>query len=57
MSAIGVTNIPLSTTTPAPETSLHEYFKERRPEVQHLDDPPKSGNLVGAQQASTTSWH
>ncbi len=26
MSAIGVTNIPLSTTTPAPETSLHAYF-------------------------------
>jgi hypothetical protein len=57
MSAIGVTNIPLSTTTPAPETSLHEYIKERRPKVQHLDDAPKSGNLVGTQHSSTTSWH
>lgn len=49
MSAISLTNIPLSS-TPNPVTSLQTYFKERRPEIQQLGEDLKSGNVAAAQQ-------
>jgi hypothetical protein len=51
MSAISISNLPLSTTSPTPLTTLQTYFKERAPEVQELKEALKSGNLAGAQQA------
>jgi hypothetical protein len=50
MSAISVINIPLSTASAAPLTSSPNYFKERRAEVQQLNDALKSGDLAAAQQ-------
>jgi hypothetical protein len=49
MSAISLTNVPLSTTTPS-STSSPNYFKERRAEVQQLNEALKSGDLATAQQ-------
>src|SRR5271154_5994384 len=46
MSAISLTNIPSN----GPTTSSPNYFKERRAEVQQLNDALKSGDLASAQQ-------
>jgi hypothetical protein len=46
MSAISLTNIPSS----APLTSSPNYFKERRAEVQQLNQALQSGDLASAQQ-------
>jgi hypothetical protein len=46
MSAISLTNIPTS----APVTSSSNYFKERRAEVQQLNEALKSGDIASAQQ-------
>jgi hypothetical protein len=50
MSAINITNIPPSTEPSTPITSLPKYFKERRAEVQQLQEALKSGDLAAAQQ-------
>jgi len=45
---------PVSTApTPSssPKTLLQQYLKERRPEVQQLQEALKSGDLAGAEQA------
>jgi hypothetical protein len=55
MSAISISSAaipqPLSTPPPNPTTSLQTYFKERRAELQQLNDALKSGDLKAAQQA------
>jgi hypothetical protein len=50
MSAISLTNIPSSTSSSAPLTSTPNYFKERRAEVEQLNEALKSGDLASAQQ-------
>jgi len=50
MSSINLSNLPLSTTSPNPVTSLQTYFKERRPEITQLGEDLKAGNLTAAQQ-------
>jgi hypothetical protein len=50
MSAISLTNIPLSTTSSTPVTSWQTYVKERQPELQKLNEALKSGDLAAAQQ-------
>jgi hypothetical protein len=50
MSAISLTNIPLSTTSSTPLTSWQTYVKERQPELQKLSEALKSGDLAAAQQ-------
>jgi hypothetical protein len=39
------------TAASSPKTLLQQYFKERRPEIQQLQDALKSGDLAGAEQA------
>src|ERR1700704_4610805 len=55
MSAISISSAavpqPLSSTPPIPGTSLHTYLKERRAELQQLNEALKSGDLNAAQQA------
>jgi hypothetical protein len=50
MSAISLTNTPLSTTPSTPATSWQTYVKERQPELQKLNEALKSGDLAAAQQ-------
>jgi hypothetical protein len=55
MSATSISSIvipqALSTGPSTPPTSLQTYFKERRVEVQQLNEALKSGDLSAAQQA------
>jgi hypothetical protein len=50
MSAISLINIPASTSSSGQVKASPEYFKERRAEVQQLNDALKSGDLASAQQ-------
>ena len=50
MSAISISNIPISNATPNPVTSLQTYFKERHAELQQLNKALQSGDLAAAQQ-------
>jgi hypothetical protein len=50
MSAISLTNTQPSTPPSAPRTSSPNYFKERRAEVEQLNQALKSGDLASAQQ-------
>jgi hypothetical protein len=45
MSAINITSIPPSTEPSTPIKSLPKYFKERRAEVQQLQEALKSGDF------------
>jgi hypothetical protein len=49
MSAISL-NIPSSTSSSVHITATPNYFKERRAEMEQLNDALKSGNLASAQQ-------
>jgi hypothetical protein len=53
MSAISLINIPSSTSSSAPRTSSPNYFKERRAELEQLNQALKSGDLASAQQDYT----
>ncbi len=50
MSAISLSNIPSSIATSSGITSSADYFKQRRAEVQQLDEALKTGDLATAQQ-------
>jgi hypothetical protein len=50
MSAISISNIPSSIATSSGITSSADYFKQRRAEVQQLDEALKAGDLATAQQ-------
>jgi hypothetical protein len=57
LSVTGISSLAVShplTTTPtatSPETFLQKYFKERRPEIQELQNALKSGDLTEARKA------
>ena len=50
MPAISIPNIPSSLATSSGITSSADYFKQRRAEVQQLDEALKAGDLATAQQ-------
>lgn len=50
MSAISLTNVPLSTSSSNAVSQSPNYFKERRAEVQQLGEALQSGDLAAAQQ-------
>jgi hypothetical protein len=50
MSAISLTNLPLSTNSSTAASYLKNYFKERRAEVKQLGEALQSGDLAAAQQ-------
>ena len=50
MSAISISNIPTSPATSSGVTSSADYFKQRRAEVQQLDEALQAGDLATAQQ-------
>jgi hypothetical protein len=50
MSAISISNIPTSLATSSGITSSADYFKQRRAEVQQLDEALQAGDLATAQQ-------
>jgi hypothetical protein len=50
MSAISISNIPTSPATSSGVTASADYFKQRRAEVQQLDDALQAGDLATAQQ-------
>jgi hypothetical protein len=51
MSAISLTNIPASTTSTGPATTLQTYFKERAADVKQLSIALQSGDLNAAKTA------
>lgn len=50
MSAISLTNVPLSTSSSSGVSSSPDYFKQRRAEVQQLAEALQSGDVAAAQQ-------
>jgi hypothetical protein len=53
MSAISLINIPSATSSSGQARSSGDYFKERRAEVEQLNQALKSGDLASAQQDYT----